>query len=248
MIQEPNLNLTALCRLDGVVMRLVEQQGTQATRRITDSLDEQAWLEAFLEESKPDLPDAKECSLRHRLLLTPFRYRKRHGSRFATRWERGVFYGSRNRFGCLLEGAYYELVFQSGPECPFPKIAALRKTLFQVKIATERALKLQKHSAAGLQNRLRDPLDSRFCQRLGLEMRDAGIQAFEYHSARCNDDVVQVGIISCCAFSSMPFDQVTVQMESSANKVVFHCLDDNSMSHFDRAQFLVNGILPQPTD
>jgi len=40
-------------------MRLVEQQGAQATRRITDSLEEQAWLEDFLETSQPDLPDAQ---------------------------------------------------------------------------------------------------------------------------------------------------------------------------------------------
>ena len=83
----------------------------------TDSLDEQAWLEDFLEASKPELPGVEECAVRHRLLLTPFRYRQRHGSRFATRWERGLFYGSRSRFGCLLEGAYYELVFNCRPSC-----------------------------------------------------------------------------------------------------------------------------------
>ena len=107
MSQRTPVDLKALAQLDGVVLRLVEQQGAQATRRTTDSLDEQAWLEAFLEASKPELPSAEECAVRHHLLLTPFRFRKRHGSRFATRWERGLFYGSRSRFGCLLEGAYY---------------------------------------------------------------------------------------------------------------------------------------------
>ena len=130
MSQRTTVNLKALAQLDGVVLRLVEQQGAQATRRTTDSLDEQAWLEDFLEASKPELPSAEECAVRHRLLLTPFRYRKRHGSRFATRWERGLFYGSRSRFGCLLEGAYYELVFQNGPEDPFPRSSALLVTRF----------------------------------------------------------------------------------------------------------------------
>ena len=115
MSQRTTVDLKAVAQLDGVVLRLVEQQGAQATRRTTDSLDEQAWLEDFLEASKPELPSAEECAVRHRLLLTPFRYRKPHGSRFATRWERGLFYGSRGRFGCLLEGAYDELVFQDGP-------------------------------------------------------------------------------------------------------------------------------------
>ncbi len=127
MTAPASVDVHATESLDGVVLRLVEQQGSQATRRITDSLTEQAWLEGFLEQSKPDLPDPQECPLRHPLLLTPFRYRKRHGSRFGARWERGLFYGSRNRFGCLLEGAYYELLFQSGPEQPFPRAAAMRK-------------------------------------------------------------------------------------------------------------------------
>ena len=77
MSPAPKVDLTAIARLDGVVMRLVEQQGAQATRRITDSLEEQAWLEDFLETSKPDMPDAEECPVQHRLLLTPFRYWKR---------------------------------------------------------------------------------------------------------------------------------------------------------------------------
>jgi hypothetical protein len=73
MSQEPSVDLAAITTLDGVVMRLVEQQGAQATRRITDSLDEQAWLENFLEAIKPELPAAQECPVRHRMLLTPFR-------------------------------------------------------------------------------------------------------------------------------------------------------------------------------
>lgn len=248
MTHEPSVDLQARQSLDGVVLRLVEQQGSQATRRITESLSEQAWLEAFLEQSKPELPDPQECPLRHRLLLTPFRYRKRHGSRFAARWERGLFYGSRSRHGCLLEGAYYELLFQSGPEQPFPRAAAMRKTLFHVRISTAQGLKLHQQGSRALQQRLRDPLNPHFCQAMGRRMREAGIEAFEYHSARCSEPVLQVGVISCCVFRSTPFDQVEVQMEASADAVLFRCLDDNSISHFSREQYKVAGLLPQPAD
>ena len=58
MSQQTQVDLQALARLDGVVLRLVEQQGAQATRRTTDSLAEQAWLEDFLEASKPELPSS----------------------------------------------------------------------------------------------------------------------------------------------------------------------------------------------
>ena len=246
MSQRTHVDFKALAQLDGVVLRLVEQQGAQATRRTTDSLDEQAWLEDFLEASKPDLPSAEECSVRHRLLLTPFRYRKRHGSRFATRWERGMFYGSRSRFGCLLEGAYYELVFQNGPEIPFPRSSAMRKVLFHVEVRTSRGLKLQNHGGRALQARLRDPIDSRFCQGIGRQMREAGIEAFEYHSARSVEDVIQLGAISCCVFIGTPFDQVEVQLEANELEVSIRCLDDNTVHHFRREQFEVNGELPQP--
>jgi len=158
-----------------------------------------------------------------------------------------MFYGSRSRFGCLLEGAYYELVFQNGPEEPFPRSSAMRKTLFHVQVSTAGGLKLQEQGNRGLQAKLRDPVDSHFCQGIGQQMRDVGIKAFEYHSARSIEDVIQVGAISCCVFTSTPFDQVEVLLEANANEIAIRCLDDNTVRHFRREQFEVNGELPQPT-
>ncbi len=247
MSHEPSVDLAAITTLDGVVMRLVEQQGAQATRRITDSLDEQAFLEDFLEASKPELPNAQECPVRHRLLLTPFRYPKRYGSRFSQPWERGLFYGSRSREGCLLEGAYYELVFQSGPEKPFPSSASMRKTLFHVHVRTERGLQLHRQRSKPLQKRLRDPVNTRFSQASGRCMREAGIEAFEYHSARSEKEVVQFAAISCCVFQSTPYDQVEIQVEANHAEVAFRCLDDNSVWRFERAVFLIDGVLPAPS-
>jgi hypothetical protein len=140
---------------------------------ITDSLDEQAWLEEFLEASKPKLQDEEECLVRHRLLLTPFRYPKRYGSRFSRPWERGLLYGSRSRLGCLLEGAYDKLVFQSGPEQPFPRSSALRKTLFHVQVNTALGLQLQHQHSKALQRCLCDPVDPHFAQATGQRMREA---------------------------------------------------------------------------
>lgn len=240
------LDLEVTKPLRGVVLRLVEQQGAQATRRITSNLDEQAYLEAFLETSKPELPSEKECPLRHRLLLTPFRYRKPHGSRFSSRIERGLFYGSRSRLGCLVEGAYYGLVFQSGPEDPFPRSTALRKTLFHVEISSAHGLQLQSQGGAAFQRKLKDPCDYRFSQACGAQMREAGIQGFEYHSARSADPLIQFGAFTCGVFSSTPFDHVEVAVEVNALGVGMRCLDDNKVWHFSRSEFLVDGQLPAP--
>jgi hypothetical protein len=116
-----------------------------------------------------------------------------------------------------------------------------------VQVRTARGLKLQDHGSRELQARLRDPVDSHFCQGIGRQMREAEIEAFEYHSARSAEDVVQVGAISCCVFTSTPFDQVEVQLEANGQEVSIRCLDDNTVHHFRRQQFEVNGELPQPT-
>ena len=78
-------------------------------------------------------------------------------------------------------------------------------------------------------------------------MREASIEAFEYHSARSIEDVVQVGAISCCIFTSTPFDQVEVLVEANRREVAIRCLDENTVHHFQRQHFEVNGELPQPT-
>jgi hypothetical protein len=72
--------------LRGTVLRLVQQQGINSLEPLVDNLEQLARLEAMVASSKPPL---------------------RHGSRFGSRQYRGIFYGSRSRSGCLVEGAYY---------------------------------------------------------------------------------------------------------------------------------------------
>ena len=81
--------------LNGEGWRFVEAQHLVSTLKLVDSLQEQAVLEALIEEVKPPLPeDGRDL---HYLLSTPFRYGAPYpiGSRFrrAGRTE-GVFYAS----------------------------------------------------------------------------------------------------------------------------------------------------------
>jgi len=71
-----------------VLWRVVEAQHTASTMRLTESLEEQAALEAVLEESKPALPPNVRSL--HYLLATPFRYRPHSGSRFRAPFERAT--------------------------------------------------------------------------------------------------------------------------------------------------------------
>src|SRR5450631_122879 len=75
--------------------RAVEDQSVNATHKLVDSDAEQTLLEALIDGAKPPWPASERMRGLHYLLSTPFRYPPlRHGSRFGTRAERGIFYGS----------------------------------------------------------------------------------------------------------------------------------------------------------
>ena len=92
--------------------RAVEAQHQVSTRKLVDSADEQALLEELIDRAKPpDMTGGKT----HYLLATPFRYPPlRHGSRFGTRHERGIWYGSETRAAVFAEVAYYRLPGPAG--------------------------------------------------------------------------------------------------------------------------------------
>ena len=69
--------------------RVVEAQHQVSTRKLVDTLEEQSLLEDLIDAAKP--PDPTQGRL-HYLLSTPFRYPPlRHGSRFGTRHEPGLW-------------------------------------------------------------------------------------------------------------------------------------------------------------
>src|SRR5512134_2866536 len=101
-----------LRRLAGTAWRVVEGQHVVSTRKLVDSAAEHEILESLIEEVKPPLPDEPEFRGLHYLLVTPFRYPPlRHGSRFATRTERSLWYGSTRPRTAFAETAYYRLLF-----------------------------------------------------------------------------------------------------------------------------------------
>jgi hypothetical protein len=87
-------------------------------------------------------------------------------------------------------------------------------------------------------------------------MRDQGIEAFEYLSARSSDALVQVAVLSPAVFQSTPCDQVEITAEFtaeitaefsanlSADYAAFLCHDDGTLHHFLRALFPIGGQLP----
>jgi hypothetical protein len=232
--------------LHGTVLRLVQQQGIDSLAPLVDDLSQLARLEALVESSKPPLLATACAGPNHSLLTTPFRYSPlRHGSRFGSRLHRGIFYGSRSRSGSLVEGAFYALLFWEGLIEPPPGPIRRRQTLFSVLLKATRGLKLQAISNATTQAVLRDPAAYGATQQLGEWMRDQGVEAFEYFSARSSEALVQLGVFTPAVFQSTPFDQVEITTELTAAHVSFLCHDDGRLHRFPRQLFLIDGQLPR---
>ncbi len=230
--------------LQGTVLRLVQQQGIDSLAPLVDNLQQLARLEALVETSKPQLQAAGSAEPSHPLFTTPFRYPPlRHGSRFGSRQNRGMFYGSRSRSGSLVEGAFYALLFWEGLIDPPPAPIRRRQTLFSVLLNAARGLQLQAIADEGAQASLRDPMHYGPTQQLGEWMRDQGLEAFEYFSARSFESLVQVGVFTPKVFQTAPFDQVEITAEVTGEHASFLCHDNNLLHRYPRKQFLMDGQL-----
>lgn len=247
------MDLLAACRdaaprvtLCGELVRVVESQEQIATLSLVDSLAEQAQLEELLETSKPAWhPEAAGL---HYLLATPFRYPPlRHGSRFGGRHEPALFYGARGLQTALAETAYYRFLFWSGMAEPPPAGRLITQhTAFGAVLHTGWGLQLQEEPFLAHQTRLRDPSSYRDTQPLGTAMREAGIEAFEYRSARDADGGINLGLFRPRVFArTSPVWQQSWLCETDAARVT--CTSPGVPARsFALDAFLVDGVVPCP--
>ena len=233
--------------IEGTVYRLVESEKDIATLAYVDTLEEQALLEEMLEDSKRRYPAASDAY--DYLLKTPFRYPPlKWGSRFGRPHEPSLFYGARRIDTTLAEAAYYRLVFWHAMTTPPPaKAIRTRHTSFAVGYRTRHGVQLHTDVFAGHQAALTHPFDYAACQALGTAMREAGIEAFEYTSARDPRRGRCVGLFVLSAFSAkVPQDKSAWVCELSATRVAFKREREKAIVHFEKSDFEVDGALPMP--
>jgi RES domain-containing protein len=235
--------------LAGTLLRLVESQEQVATRRLVGSLEEQALLEELLEVSKPPLPaSVSEVAGLHYLLATPFRYPPlRHGSRFGRPFEPSLFYAALTTPTVLAEAAYYRLVFWFGMASPPASSLSTQHTLFGAAYRTERGLRLTVPPFDAWQAALTDRAGYTATQRLGTAMREAGIAAFEYRSARDPAGGINLALFVPTALASPrpTFSQAWLG-ETGGEGVRFYCPEERQVFAFALADFTVDGRLPMP--
>jgi len=230
----------------GTLRRLVESQEQVATSRLVGSLQRQALLETMLEATKP--PARPGTGHLHYLLATPFRYPPlRHGSRFGSRAEPGLLYGSLSVRTALAESAYYRLVFWHGMTVPPPTPVVTQHTLFTARYRTDRGVRLQEPPCSVHRAVLTDPAHYVVTQALGAAMRDAGVVAVEYESARDVHRGMNVGLFAPAALASTtPGRPEAWLCETSGERVRFLARGGRDLHELPLAQFLVDGALPTP--
>ena len=230
-----------------VAWRVVESQHEVSTRKLVSSAAEQELLEELIDHVKPPVVVGARL---HYLLFTPFRYPPlRYGSRFGTRHDRGMWYGSEQQRTAFAEVAYYRLLFLAGTQATLEPVRTAL-TSFTVRMRTTRGIDLAAPPFVTHAAHISSPDSYQSSQTLGGAMRAAQVEMFRFSSARDADGGTNVG-----AFSPAVFHQATPQhferwhCSASRSAVDFTRgdLTRTRAAHlFERAQFLVRGQLPCP--
>lgn len=226
---------------------MVESQSRSSTRVLVDTLDDHALLEQLLEESKPLAPEGADRL--HYLLWTPFRYPPlEHGSRFGTRSEGGLWYGSETLVTAFAEFAYYQLYFLEGP---VERLRPLTRRLsaFQAQLRTERAVDLTRAPFVAFRATLSSPSRYGDVQALGTAMRADGVQACRYHSARDRRGGTNLVAFTPRAFAKRkpgPLQTWNCFATRDSVELTRDDVQGPTVHSYARAEFLVDGALPRP--
>lgn len=230
------------------MLRLVESQVQIATSELVDSLEEQALLEQLLERSKPPTP-VENPSL-HYLLATPFRYPPLPwGSRFGSRLEPGIFYGSLETRTLLAEAAYYRFIFWCDMALPPDQDKLFTQHhVIGVTFYTTNGLHLQHAPFNQYQTQLTHPRDYADTQSLGAHMRAQAVDAFTYVSARDPQSGINVAVYTPAALAcTQPLFQHLWLCDTRATAVTFYSNLTEHVYRFELEQFLYQDQLPKPS-
>jgi hypothetical protein len=183
------------------IWRLVEAQHRISTNRLAAGADDQALLEALVEEVKPPLPPAARGL--HFLLATPFRYGHARASRFRRANERpGIFYASEEVATAVAETAYWRLLFFSRSPGFTPPATVTEHSAFSIPVRAARALDLTRPPFVSHAARWTDPDDMGACQDFAAAARGIDAQAIRYSSVRDPRHRANVAILDPAAFAA----------------------------------------------
>lgn len=239
--------------LEGTALRMVESQNVISTRKLVDTDSEQMLLEGMIEGVKPPLPAAAAGPGLHYLLTTPFRHPPlRYGSRFGRRFEPSLWYGSEELRTVFAEVAYYRLVFLEGTEADLAPVRT-EHTLFRAPFTTDSGIDLTRPPFRDFAETISSPVDYSASQQLGSDMRDAGVLALRYRSARDIQSGAKFALLTPEPFTeSAPIEPETWSVVATEDRIEISERSsmvprvDRRSTYFNRDEFLVAGTLPSP--
>lgn len=262
------INKTSHQQLQGQLVRVVESQEQVATNHLVETLDEQQLLEQMLEANKPQLTQSEQPKKKqlHYLLATPFRYPPlKYGSRFGTKSEPSLLYGSKTLVTALTETAYYRMVFWRGMSSPPPSGKFITQhTAWGASYQTAKGMALQQAPFVEFQSQLAAPNSYQASQQLGAQLRQLGTEAFEFTSARDSNPEydasnntahspasaqrgINVALFTPTALTTRrPAFQQQWLCETQVDGVSFYSSGRREYHHFEQSQFLVNNKFPMP--
>jgi hypothetical protein len=185
---------------------MVEAQHVLSTAKLVDDAEEQELLETLIDRAKPSLPDTPEFAPPgapplHYLLATPFRYPPlRHGSRFGSTHERGIWYGARHLDTVLAEVAFYRLLFLAGTKAVLAPIETTH-TAYSVPVKSSRAVDLSRGHFDGVRGGLLDPSSHAAGRAFGTVLREASVELLLFPSARDPEARANAAVFSPRAFA-----------------------------------------------
>jgi hypothetical protein len=216
---------------------------------LVDTDEEQRILEELIDAQKPVRKDDDARPI-HYLLYTPFRYPPlRHGSRFGTRLEPGIWYGSLVRRALFAEAAYYRLLFVEGSAADLTPLD-LELTVFRVRVKTARGIDLTAPPFSAHETALSSKSNYDVSHSVGQAMRAAGIEAFTYRSARDTEGGTNIGLFTARAFAERKPSSVETwwcRVERERVEFAEKSLFGRRAMAFSRDEFLVRGRLPAPS-
>lgn len=233
---------------EGNAWRVVEAQHRISTRRLVDSDEEQAILEAMIDRAKTPLPP--DCEGLHFLLSTPFRHPPlRNGSRFGTRLERSIWYGSEKLATALAEVAYYRLLFLEGTVASIDPIV-VDLSAFRASLRTGEGVHLARPPFDPWEAEISSPSSYRTSQPLGAAMRGDGIELALFRSARDPGAGINLALFSPLGFArkrpSVPETWLSVTTRQGVECSRRDYFERRSL-RFPREVFEVDGALPAPS-
>lgn len=209
--------------------------------RIVDSHAEQSLLEELLEKSKPNTINQRI----HYLLTTPFRYPPlKNGSRFGGRGSPSLFYAAEKKETAFAECAYYRFLFLSdtagAKEMCEPIIT--NHTLFRVHAVSENGVDLTAPPFHAHQEEISNKTSHDKSQKLGADMRQAGVKLFRFISARCPQAGTNIGLFDTSPFAfAKPQDPRSWCSRLKGDQIEFS--SERESVRFSKSQFLMHGTL-----